>query len=127
MDSSIWNMKNNIPLTKIRNEKDATEIIRRMIELSQLKKLDTEKKNLLQSRLFEISSNALTHSHSELGIICNGYYNNKKTFIFSIYDLGIGIPNSVRKFKKDENIVSIDALKWALKKGNSTKVADYII
>lgn len=67
----------------------------------------------------------MTHSLSENGIICHGYYNNKKTFTFSIYDLGIGIPNSVRYFKNDNNISSIDALKWALEKGNSTKKSDY--
>lgn len=38
--------------------------------------------------------------------------------------MGIGIPQSVRNYvKKDMN--SIDALKWALEKGNTTKVGDY--
>ena len=78
----------------------------------------------MHSKIFEIPNNALTHSNSKEGIICHGYYKNKNTFTFSIYDLGIGIPQSVRNYiKKDIN--SIDALKWALEKGNTTKESDY--
>jgi len=66
----------------------------------------------------------LTHSKSEEGIICHGYYKNKKTFTFSIYDLGIGIPQAVRNYKNEE-LDSEEALKWALKKGNTTQDTDY--
>lgn len=95
-----------------------------MIELSQLKKLNQEQKDILRSKLFEIPDNALTHSNSEYGIICHGYYSNEKTFTFSIYDLGIGIPQSVRNYK-NEKMDSIEALEWAFEKGNTTKVKDY--
>lgn len=78
----------------------------------------------MHSRIFEIPNNALTHSQSKEGIICHGYYNNKNNFTFSIYDLGIGIPQSVRNYKK-EDLDSIEALKWALEKGNTTKASDY--
>lgn len=89
-----------------------------------MKDLDQNQKDILHSRIFEIPNNALTHSNSKDGIICHGYYNNKNTFTFSIYDLGIGIPQSVRNYI-NENLTSIDALKWALEKGNTTKNSDY--
>ena len=121
--NSIGN-KNNIPLNKINNEEEANVIIQKLINLSQLKDLNEDQKALLHSRIFEIPNNALTHSNSEYGIICHGYYNNRKNFTFSIYDLGIGIPQSVRNYKKEE-MNSIDALKWAFEKGNTTKESDY--
>lgn len=116
--------KNNIPLNKITTEEEASTIIDQLISLSQLDSLNSEHKAILHSRIFEIPNNALTHSKSPYGIICHGYYRNKNTFTFSIYDLGIGIPQSVRNYK-NEDIDSINALKWALEKGNSTKVGDY--
>lgn len=116
--------KNYIPLNKINNEDDANNIIHKLIQLSQLKDLNSEQKEILHSRIFEIPNNALTHSGSKKGIICHGYYNNKKTFTFSIYDLGIGIPQSVRNYKK-QDLDSVEALKWALEKGNTTKISDY--
>lgn len=116
---------NIIPLNKIENETDASVIIHKLIESSQLKKLEKDKKDTLYSRIYEIPNNALTHSNSEYGIVCHGYFNNKKTFTFSIYDLGIGIPQSVRRYKEDESLSSKDALRWALEKGNSTKISDY--
>lgn len=78
----------------------------------------------MHSRIFEIPNNALMHSKSKEGIICHGYYRNKNTFTFSIYDLGIGIPQSVRNYKEKE-LDSVEALKWALEKGNTTKASDY--
>ena len=54
-----------------------------------------------------------------------GQYYKKDGFYFSIYDIGIGIPNSVKNFLNIPNMSSKDALKWALKEGNSTKQSDY--
>ena len=44
----------------------------------------------------------------------------KKKLAFSVYDMGIGIPGAIRKYK-DASMSSEDALRWALKTGNSTK------
>ena len=54
-----------------------------------------------------------------------GYYRNKNEFYFSGYDKGIGIPQSVRNYMKDNSISSIEAIKWALEKGNSTLEKDF--
>lgn len=116
--------KNNIPLNIIKSEEDITNIIDKLISLSPLKDLNQDIKNTLYSRLYEIPNNALTHSKSEYGAICHGYYTNKKSFTFSIYDVGIGIPASVREYNGND-IDSIEALKWALERGNTTKATDY--
>lgn len=119
------NKRNNIPLNKIFSEDEATEIIDKLIKLSPLKNLPEEDKAILYSKLFEIPSNSLTHSKSKYGMICLGYYTNKKTFYFSIYDLGIGIPESVREYTKNKDMETIETFKWALTKGNSTRQDDF--
>lgn len=116
---------NSIPLNVIFKEEQIPVVISKLFELSPLKKLDNEKKVNLQSRLYEIPNNALTHSKSLNGILYSGYYKKDGNFYFSIYDMGIGIPNSVRDYLKEPNMLSKDALFWAFKEGNSTIRTDY--
>lgn len=116
--------KNNIPLNTIYKEEQIPNVILQLIELSPLKRLNNIKKANLQSRLYEIPNNSLNHSNSLNGVLYSGYY-KKDGFYFSIYDMGIGIPNSVKKFLNSPNMSSQEALKWALKEGNSTKQSDY--
>lgn len=125
---TIENTPNNndvIPLNILTNEEDIAEVISNLISSSPLNRLDDEQKYKLQSKLYEIPINAFTHSHSTSGILYCGYYRNKKEFYFSVYDKGIGIPQSVRNYKKDNSISSIEALEWALTSGNSTKQEDF--
>lgn len=117
--------RNEIPLNRISSEEEATEIIEKLISLSPLKDLPDDIKATLHSKLFEIPSNSLTHSRSKYGMCCLGYYTNRKTFYFSIYDLGIGIPKAVREYTNSEEMDSIEAMKWALTEGNSTRKDDY--
>lgn len=116
--------KNNIPLNVIYKEDQISDVILKLIELSPLNTLDIDKKVSLQSRLYEIPNNSLTHSKSLNGVLYSGYY-KKDGFYFSIYDIGIGIPNSVRSFLNIPSLSSKEALKWALEEGNSTKQTDY--
>lgn len=114
-----------LPLNKIEDEDDAQDKISQLVEMSQLKNLPQEKKDEIISRLYEIPSNALNHSQSSYGIICCGYYTNKKEFVFSVYDLGIGIPKAVRNHLKKPNMSAKAAINWALKEGNSTSADEY--
>ncbi|WP_300304664.1 ATP-binding protein [Anaerosolibacter sp.] len=83
--------------------------------------MDDEVRHELLSKLYEIFANAFEHSKSEIGIFCCGHYlSYHKELYFSIYDAGVGIPANVRGYLKDENLSSADALKWAMKRGNST-------
>lgn len=117
--------KNNIPLNVLYKEDEILDVITKLIERSPLKKLDDSKKDTLKSKLYEIPSNSLFHSNSNQGVLYSGYYLKGHDFYFSIYDIGIGIPNSVRQHLKDEEISSKDALNWAFKEGNTTKITDY--
>lgn len=109
-----------IPLNKIQTDDDAYLKIQELVERSPLKDIPQEKKDEIVSRLYEIPYNALHHSQSQYGIICCGYYTKANEFWFSVYDLGIGIPKSVRDYLKKPNLSSKKAIDWALKEGNST-------
>ncbi|MEG0529064.1 MAG: hypothetical protein RR578_01825 [Bacilli bacterium] len=118
-------LKNNIPLNVLYKEDEILDVITKLIECSPLKNLDDYKKDTLKSKLYEIPSNSLFHSNSDQGVLYSGYYLKGHDFYFSIYDIGIGIPNSVRKHLNNENLSSRDALSWAFKEGNTTKITDY--
>ena len=76
----------------------------------------------------ELYMNAFEHSRSEAGVFsCGQYYPNLSQVGFAIVDFGVGIPATVQayhaQFKEFPHEVasSVDALKWALARGTSTK------
>lgn len=74
--------------------------------------------------LFEIFQNAAIHSTSESGVYsCGQYYPQKHRLDFTIADAGVGIRQNVRRFTGDHEMNSVDAIKWALTEGNSTKTS----
>ncbi len=71
--------------------------------------------------IFEIFSNAVIHSKTELGIFsCGQEFPKKKRIDFSIADLGIGIRQNVNK-NTGYNFTAEEAIKWALEGRNTTK------
>lgn len=125
LNSTTPKSNKTLPLNLIETEEDAQNKISQLVELSQLKNLPQERKDEIISRLYEIPGNALNHSKSSYGIICCGYYTSKKEFVFSVYDLGIGIPKAVRDYLGKPQMSAIDAIDWALKEGHSTSAGDY--
>jgi len=72
--------------------------------------------------IFEIFVNCVGHSRSELGMfVCGQFYPYDGRLDLTISDAGIGIRQNVRRHLQDGNISSIEAIKWALKEGNTTK------
>ncbi len=81
-------------------------------------------KRKFNQSLLEIFQNAAIHSKSDWGIFaCGQFYPNKNKLDFSISDAGIGVRGNVRRHFKDNSISSIQALKWAMTEGNSTKTS----
>lgn len=75
--------------------------------------------------LFEIFQNAAIHSKSDHGVFsCGQFYPNEKRLDFTITDSGVGIRENVRRFMGNITVSSIDAIKWALTEGHSTKTGD---
>jgi hypothetical protein len=71
--------------------------------------------------IFEIFSNAVLHSGTEHGIFsCGQFFPNKQCLDFSITDLGVGIRERVNQ-RTGLALSSVEAIKWALSAGNTTK------
>jgi hypothetical protein len=72
--------------------------------------------------IFEIFSNAVIHSRTKMGIFsCGQFFPTKKRLVFSIADLGIGIPRNVKEHTKQE-MAADQAINWTLEGKNTTKV-----
>lgn len=88
-------------------------------------RLSDRLKPAITSRILEIFSNAYGHGVSiqdmkTMGVYSCGQFNNKeKTLNISVLDFGPGIIRNVKRVRGEMS--SIDAMRWALIKGNSTQ------
>ena len=74
-----------------------------------------------QESVFEIFSNSVIHSQTELGIFsCGQYFPKRHRLNFSITDLGIGIRKNVRK-NAGLDLAAAEAIVWATQGRNTTK------
>jgi hypothetical protein len=72
--------------------------------------------------VLEIYSNAFDHGKSDVGIFsCGQHYVKGKDLKLTVVDFGVGIPSNVRLYLNNENYPANEAIKWAVKPGNSTK------
>jgi hypothetical protein len=69
--------------------------------------------------IFELFSNAVIHSQTELGIFTCGQY-KKNHISFAIADLGIGIPQTLVN-NKGLHMAPEEAIHWAMEGANTTK------
>lgn len=87
--------------------------------------LSTQLKSAIVSRILEIYLNAYGHGimlqqHHTLGVYSCGQYESKtKKLHMSVLDFGLGIAQNVKNSIGIED--SVEALEWAITKGNSTK------
>lgn len=71
----------------------------------------------------EIFVNALTHAHSDVGVVASGhYFRAREQLELSVLDLGIGIPASIaaRLDRREDQIDPARAIAWAFKRGSSS-------
>ena len=77
------------------------------------------KKKIAES-IYEIFINSKMHSKTTRIFTCGQFFPQKETIEFMITDLGTGIRDNINK-RFGANINSIDAIKWAMINGNTTK------
>ncbi len=71
--------------------------------------------------VFEIFSNAVMHSRTELGIFsCGQFFSRRRRLNFAVADLGIGIRQNVREHT-GLNLTAEQAIAWATEGQNTTK------
>lgn len=70
--------------------------------------------------ILELFTNAALHTQTNYIYTCGQFYPNKRCIDFSIVDTGAGIRNTVN-YGTGKNMNAIDAIRWALVDGNTTK------
>ena len=71
--------------------------------------------------IFEIFSNAVWHSHTQLGIFsCGQLFPNKSQLNFTVADLGVGIRQNVIDHRRLD-LLPDEAIIWATEANNTTK------
>ena len=78
----------------------------------------------IEFNIGEIFNNAQEHSDAKAnGIFGSWFTRARGIYCFSCYDTGVGIPENVNRFIEEHGhrrLSDVTALKWAMKRGNST-------
>ena len=71
--------------------------------------------------IFEIFSNAVLHSSTDLGIFsCGQFFPNRNRLDFTVADLGVSIPQNIKEYAKLK-LPPEKAIAWATEEFNTTK------
>ncbi|WP_242317084.1 ATP-binding protein [Bacillus cereus group sp. BfR-BA-01489] len=88
--------------------------------------ISNELGNAIVGKVYEIYTNAFEHSNSSVGVFtCGQRFQNLNELKLTVVDFGHGIPKNVGDFLQCDSISAVDALQWAFKDGNSTRLADH--
>jgi anti-sigma regulatory factor (Ser/Thr protein kinase) len=76
----------------------------------------------IANAVWETYTNAFEHGHSNVGVFsCGQFYPVNKEIAIAFVDFGIGIPGSVRTVPQAAGLADVDAIAWALARGNTSK------
>ena len=121
---TVWD-NNNTTIQYIRfkrSESDAFAgyVNTQLLARPELPTLTPKAKMMIAQVIVEIFTNSVLHTQTNYIYTCGQFYPKKHCIDFSIVDTGDGIRNTVNKHT-GQNLNAIDAIKWALIDGNTTK------
>lgn len=121
---TVWD-NNNTTIQYIRfkrSESDAFAgyVNTQLLARPELPTLTPKAKIMIAQVIVEIFTNSVLHTQTNYIYTCGQFYPKKHCIDFSIVDTGDGIRNTVNKHT-GQNLNAIDAIKWALIDGNTTK------
>ena len=121
---TVWD-NNNTTIQYIRfkrSESDAFAgyVNTQLLARPELPTLTPKAKMMIAQVIVEIFTNSVLHTQTNYIYTCGQFYPKKHCIDFSIVDSGDGIRNTVNKHT-GQNLNAIDAIKWALIDGNTTK------
>lgn len=106
---------------QISNRKTFDDYLCTHLSGKNIPKMSQELKRKFRQSIFEIFDNCAIHSGSDKGVfVCGQFYPKLNRLDLTISDAGIGIRTNVRRVFNPE-ISSVDAIRWAIKEGNTTK------
>ena len=92
-----------------------------LIHRSEIPEMSPALLKKFRESIFEIFSNAVLHSSTDLGIFsCGQFFPNRNRLDFTVADLGVGIPENVKRHIKLE-LPPEKAIAWATEEFNTTK------
>ena len=84
-------------------------------------------RNLIVGTTFEIYANAFEHGKTNIGVFsCGQHYPKLGQLKLTVVDFGVGIPQNVRDFHKNNHLPADEALKWAFQKGTTTRGGEVV-
>lgn len=92
-----------------------------LISKENLPKMTEGLKRQIKRSIFEIFENARIHGGCKTIFTCGQCFPNGNRLDFAVVDLGKTIRKNVREFLGDKNISGVDAIKWAVREGHTTK------
>ena len=121
---TVWD-NNNTTIQYIRfkrSESDAFAgyVNTQLLARPELPTLTPKAKMMIAQVIVEIFTNSVLHTQTNYIYTCGQFYPKKHCIDFSIVDTGDGLRNTVNKHT-GQNLNAIDAIKWALIDGNTTK------
>ena len=92
-----------------------------LIYRSEIPKMSQGLLKKFRESVFEIFSNAVLHSHTELGIFsCGQFFPRQGRLDFTVADLGVSILENIKDYTGSE-FSPEEAIIWATKEGHTTK------
>lgn len=95
-------------------------IITELLSRSVLPEMTDALRKKIAESIYEIFVNAQIHSSTDYIYTCGQFFPRKHKIEFTIVDTGIGFKNAINN-RFNGTLSSIQAMKWALKDGNTTK------
>lgn len=96
-------------------------VVHELIGRAELPKMSELVKAKMTEAIYEIFVNAQIHSDSKQIYTCGQFFPNENKIEFTIVDTGIGFKRKVNE-RFNSNLSSIQAIEWAIKDKNTTKV-----
>lgn len=92
-----------------------------LIHRSEIPKMSPGLLKKFRESVFEVFSNAVLHSHTELGIFsCGQFFPRQDRLDFTVADLGVTIPENIKNYTGNE-FSPEEAIIWATEEGHTTK------
>ena len=99
----------------------ASYVESKFVRRSELPRMTPSLVKRFRESVFEIFSNAVIHSHTQLGIFsCGQFFPKRHRLDFSVADLGISIPRNVKEHA-GLDLSAHEAIEWATQAQNTTK------
>lgn len=93
-----------------------------LVNHPELPTLSAPLKKKITESIYEMFVNAQIHSNTNFIYTCGQFFPIKHSIWFSITDLGVGFKHNINN-RFNTNLTSIQAIKWAIENGNTTKTS----